>query len=1411
MIARVESGTTAREGIDMKRIRHRSIALAGLALLWLAHAGFAALPEPDHLVYGSPTRNGETLEAGLVTAVLAGEALPIAQFDIGSNPAITGHYVLRIPIDSVDPRPPGKAREGDAVELYVDGVLAGATTIGERGTVQFLDIDEAGGLLPTIAIADFAKYEGAAGNVAFALTVTLSEAADEDVTFNWTTVAQTATSGVDYIHVAPATIGTIAAGNLTTMLTVTVKGDVFAESNETLLVNLSNPSANAVIVDGQAVMTILDDDTPPAISIADVDVIEGDSGQVMAVFELTTTRPIAGIVSVGFSTADQSATTADLDYVQSSGTAFFAPDSTTTTISIAVNGDGDGEEDETFLVNLAGASGNATIADPQGVGTIRDDDGFLTFVESELLTLDESPLFGASGVAVSPGGLHVYVTGRDDDGLATFERDPVTGGLAHLETLYEGDDDGDGPIDGLDGAEAVIVSPDGAHVYVTGFQDSAVAAFERDPVTGLLDFLAVYKDTSQLGTVQGLLGAAGIVQSADGAHVYVAGSSDDAIVQFDRDDDENSPTYGELTFAAYWADGLDLVDGIDGVLSLAVSADGHHLYAASAIDGAVATFLRDDVTGALTWVGRHADGVAGVDGLSGASSVAIAPDGQHVYVTGAVEDAIATFARNDATGALTYLAVLRDGINGVDGLDGATGVKVSFDNRFVYVCGYYDDSITVFDRDAVTGDLDFREIQRDGFGANEGLARANDVAVSHDDQHLYVAGENDDRVVVFVRDAIAPALPSLLESSSHLAGVWSNDPTVDVEWSPVVDNPGGTGVAGFSVVWDDEPLTSVDAVVDLPPGAPSTTSPPLPSSADGYYFHLRVCDLVQNCSPTAHLGPFLIDTILPVNPATIASTSHVVNVPTSDSTITMVWSLPATDPLSGPDGFGVTFVGSSTPGCDEVKDFEETTGTTTSDPLTDGLWWFHLCTLDNAGNWSAASVRGPYIVETAPPRVTAVSTVADTGNGLLDEDEMTASSITQILVTFSEAVADPAGDSGADDATNVANYPLVRPGIDGVFQTATCAGLQGDDQAAVVESVVYENASLRSSVRVRGAAVGSALDAGKYRFIVCGSTSIVDATQGNPLDGNSDGTGGDDFVREFVVVSTNKLKNPNFDTGLSSWTLVPPAGGVVAHSADDTDGLPMSGSAEALFSPTDFFVGVTQCVAVGPFQTHALFGRVRIESVSAIDPLGYGQAQFFGASNCSNPLPGDLAFSSTVAGDSGGLWLEVSGAVSTPADTMSVRVSFYAERATGATFEAGFDHLRLNTVAVIFADGFESGNTAAWSNEVPDPTGQPDGSRRPVVRSAAAGQRRRRALRGRRRRQRRDGGDRCFVAGHRKVFQERGVEGVGHRGPSLLGHPVADSGGHLLDRSGASLLAHDEPDDGEPLSGADDRRDRSRF
>ncbi len=78
-------------------------------------------------------------------------------------------------------------------------------------------------------------------------------------------------------------------------------------------------------------------------------------------------------MSVGYATADGTATTADGDYVAASGAVTFDPGVRTRPVSVTVNGDTAVEASETFTVNLSSPV-NAAIADSQGVGTITNDD-----------------------------------------------------------------------------------------------------------------------------------------------------------------------------------------------------------------------------------------------------------------------------------------------------------------------------------------------------------------------------------------------------------------------------------------------------------------------------------------------------------------------------------------------------------------------------------------------------------------------------------------------------------------------------------------------------------------------------------------------------------------------------------------------------------------------------------------------------------------------------------------------------------------------------------------------------------------------------------------------------------------------------------------------------------------------------
>jgi DNA-binding beta-propeller fold protein YncE len=119
--------------------------------------------------------------------------------------------------------------------------------------------------------------------------------------------------------------------------------------------------------------------------------------------------------------------------------------------------------------------------------------------------------------------------------------------------------------------------------------------------------------------------------------------------------------------------------GVGGVSDAVVSPDGAHLYVASFGEDAIAVLARDAGTGGLTPVEVLHDGVGGVDGLDGVEDVVVSPDGAHVYAAAREEDAVSVFARNAGTGALTFLAVIRQGDPGIDGLNGARSLAIGPD------------------------------------------------------------------------------------------------------------------------------------------------------------------------------------------------------------------------------------------------------------------------------------------------------------------------------------------------------------------------------------------------------------------------------------------------------------------------------------------------------------------------------------------------------------------------------------------------------------------------------------------------------------------------------------------------------------------------------------------------------------
>jgi 6-phosphogluconolactonase (cycloisomerase 2 family) len=380
---------------------------------------------------------------------------------------------------------------------------------------------------------------------------------------------------------------------------------------------------------------------------------------------------------------------------------------------------------------------------------------FLSFVEKQQDGVGGvDGLNSAFGVDVSPDGKHVYAAATADNAVSIFSRDAATGALTFVGIIK----DGVNGVDGLAGAYAVTVSPDGAHVYAAGLGDNAVAVFSRDAATGALAFVEAQRDG--VGGVDGLASIGSVNVSPDGNHVYTA-AMNGGLAVFSR-----NTTTGALTFVEVQRNGVGGVDGMQQTSYVTTSPDGQHVYATGVGgNGGVAVFGRNITTGQLTFV--EAQKSSARFELSGARSVTTSPDGKQVYVAADFASAVSVFGRDATTGKLSFVEAEKDGFNGVDGLFAAFSVKVSPDGQHLYVTGQFESALAVFNRDLTTGQIAFIEAQKNGVGGVSGLDNVETVAVSPDSAHIYTVSQLDDALAVFKAGAATP--PTATSTSTSTA------------------------------------------------------------------------------------------------------------------------------------------------------------------------------------------------------------------------------------------------------------------------------------------------------------------------------------------------------------------------------------------------------------------------------------------------------------------------------------------------------------------------------------------------------------------------------------------------------------------------------------------------------------------
>ncbi len=324
-----------------------------------------------------------------------------------------------------------------------------------------------------------------------------------------------------------------------------------------------------------------------------------------------------------------------------------------------------------------------------------------------------------AGLVVSPDGKNVYViTQGASNSVVEFSRSQETGLLTkigcvtHESVLSECETP---EVKGLNVPYGIAISPSGENVYVTGFAEEAVAEFTRNPETGTLTQLAspnecVGGTSSPCETKAiGLKEDIGIVVSPDGQNVYVAagtrGTTGD-IAEFARGAEGALEQLHSEEACISEALLPECKEGVhlQGSEDLAVSPDGKNVYANSDATNAVIELKRtapgglEELAPPNECVSTEAlTGCTEVKGTGGDVGVAVSPDGENVYASSEGQSAVAAFARN-AEGALTqlteYPCVTKEAAgcepvsaNGLTGLSYARRLTVSPGGTNVYVAG----------------------------------------------------------------------------------------------------------------------------------------------------------------------------------------------------------------------------------------------------------------------------------------------------------------------------------------------------------------------------------------------------------------------------------------------------------------------------------------------------------------------------------------------------------------------------------------------------------------------------------------------------------------------------------------------------------------------------------------------------
>lgn len=333
-------------------------------------------------------------------------------------------------------------------------------------------------------------------------------------------------------------------------------------------------------------------------------------------------------------------------------------------------------------------------------------------------------------IVVSPDGAHTYMVGNDS--IAAFRRNPKDGALEFLSVLRNGF----GGVDGLIDPRDLTISTDGLFLYaVTSQEDQSVTTFRRDPETGNLEFLDVYRNA--------LIGPEALVPSPDGNFLYMAGFRFGLLFRRDADSGLVTPS-SPIVYP----------EGMRFGVAVATSPDGSYLYLSG--QNFLVVYERDPVDGTLSVLQTLHGGDGEISGILEATNdnaefdIAVSPDGGHVYLLSLEENSIGVFRSDPIDGRLSVVEVVEGVPSPFPGSFSLGSIVPSSDGGQVYATNFFENTISVYDRDSESGRLTLVQ-------TNKGIrGRVAALALSPDGTSLYAGGENSKSIAAFVRNPDGP-------------------------------------------------------------------------------------------------------------------------------------------------------------------------------------------------------------------------------------------------------------------------------------------------------------------------------------------------------------------------------------------------------------------------------------------------------------------------------------------------------------------------------------------------------------------------------------------------------------------------------------------------------------------------------